>query len=60
MTIRHFAQAAATLAFTLFAACSNSQHGPLNIAPMPGQPATPEFHDAHIGGDALRDRIDGE
>lgn len=63
MTLRHFAPIATVLAFTIFAAaCSSSEHarGPVNIAAVDGEPATPEFHGAHIGGDALRGSLDSE
>lgn len=60
MASQHFAGIAA-LAFTLMAlsACaSTEQVAPAAAADAVEAPA--EFHDAHIGGDALRDRLGGE
>lgn len=45
------------------ASCASSEHGtaesfgPVIIAPTEPEAGTPEFHDAAIGGDALRSRI---
>jgi hypothetical protein len=63
MASLHFASAAAAIAFTLLAAaCSSSEQarGPVNIAAVEREPATPEFHGAAIGDDSLRGQLDGE
>lgn len=63
MTNRHFAHVAGAFAFTIFAAaCSSSEHahGPLDIASTQNATATPEFHGAAIGDDALRGQLGGE
>lgn len=54
------------LAFLVMAltACASAperaEAGPAQIAAVEGAPAVPEFHGAHIGGDALRDRLRSE
>ena len=55
--------ALAFLAMALSACTSSEQvahREPIMIAKARGAPATPEFHGAHIGDDALRDRLASE
>ena len=59
---------AIVLAFAFMAlhACASSEHGaaatfgPAIIAPLDAETATPEFHGADIGQDALRSRLTSE
>lgn len=51
-------------AIAALSACASSEQtaihheGPINIAYVDETPATPEFHDAVIGDDVLRSRIE--
>jgi hypothetical protein len=53
---------ALTFLVLALSACSTTEQarGPLDIAPVEATTATPEFHGAHVGEDALRDRLVAE
>jgi hypothetical protein len=56
---------ALTFAVMALHGCASSEqqvasYGPAVIAPLEAETSTPEFHGAHIGGDALRSRVPSE